>query len=98
LVYEDVKSLKLEDYPEEILYDKMEQIFKQSLVPNARRIDLELCFIDGKIPNLFLPLIKLKNPKDLTVEELRVIWTNVSNCSNTYFSDFVIPFKNSRIF
>lgn len=94
LIYEDVKSLKLEDYPEEILYDKMEQIFNQSLVPNARRIDLELCFIDGKVPKLFLPSIKLKNPKDLIVEELKVIWTNVSNCSNTYFSDFVISFKS----
>jgi hypothetical protein len=94
LEYDDIMSLELEAYPNETIYEKMEQIFKQSLVPNARNIDLKLCFIDGKVPKLFLPLIKLKKPKDLTVEELRVIWTNVSNCPNTYFSDFVVPFKS----
>ena len=94
LLYEDVMSLNFEAYPNERIYETMEVIFNKSFVDNAKRVDLNLCFIDGKVPNLFLPKIKLKKPEELSVPELKEIWLNVSKCPMIYFTNFVNQYKD----
>ena len=89
LTYDDIMTLGFEDIPSPLLNNAMEQIFKKSLLDNAKQNDIKLCFADGKVPQLFLPKIRMKRPQDLTVPELRQIWTTVSNCSSTYFQAFI---------
>ena len=90
LTYDDIISLNLELIPDGFLYEVLEGLFKKSLVTNAKQIDIDLCFSDGKVPLIFLPKIKMKKPQDLTKPELREIWVNVSKCSMTYFDSFMI--------
>jgi hypothetical protein len=89
LTYDDIMSLKFEAYPEGLVYDALENTFKKSLITNAKQNDINLCFSDGKVPVIFLPKIKMKKPQDLTVPELREIWTKVSKCSGIYFDSFI---------
>lgn len=89
LTYDDIMSLKFEGYPDNFVYDALENTFKKSLITNAKQNDINLCFSNGKVPVIFLPKIKMKKPEDLIVQELREIWVNVSKCSSTYFDSFI---------
>ena len=93
LTYDDIMSLELEKIDNNNLYDALEYIFKLSLVPNAKQIYIDLCFADKKVPLIFLPKIKMKNPKDLTETELKEIWNKYSNCPITNFNLFYEQWK-----
>lgn len=88
LTYDDIMILGVENVDNLQVYDFLESYFKLCLVPGAKESDIKRCFKEGKVPDLFLPLIKLKNPKDLSDVELRKIWDNYCKFV-TYFSDFL---------
>jgi hypothetical protein len=89
LTYDDIISLNLEKISSNNeLYDTLEYIFNSSLVPNAKQRDIDLCFIEKEVPDVFLPKIKIKKPIDLSEQELKEIWTNYNKFEMDYFTEF----------